>query len=50
MQKLAVNNASLTMLMNANGGIKDDCIVTKYEDHLYIVLNAGCKDKDVTHL
>lgn len=50
MEKLSVNNASLTMLMNGDGGIKDDCIITKYENHLFIVLNAGCKDKDVAHL
>ncbi|KAL7695881.1 aminomethyltransferase mitochondrial precursor [Lotmaria passim] len=43
-------HASLTMLTNATGGIKDDCIVTKMEDHLFLVLNAGCKDKDVAHI
>ena len=37
--------------MNENGGIKDDCIVTKLnEDHFYMVVNAGCKYKDMGHM
>jgi len=37
--------------MNETGGIKDDCIVTKVtDDHFYVVLNAGCKDKDMEHM
>ena len=30
------------------GGIIDDLIVTKADDqHLYVVSNAGCRDKDI---
>lgn len=37
--------------MNEKGGIKDDCIITKDDDKLFfVVLNAGCKDKDLEHL
>ena len=36
--------------MNKNGGINDDTIVTKYEDHVYMIINAGCKDKDLAHM
>lgn len=37
--------------MNENGGIDDDCIITKVtEDHYYVVLNAGCKDTDMEHM
>ncbi|CAD2212911.1 aminomethyltransferase [Angomonas deanei] len=50
MQRIAPNQGGLTMLTNAQGGLKDDCIFTKFEDHLYAVLNAGCKDKDMQHL
>ncbi|KAK7200468.1 aminomethyltransferase, mitochondrial [Novymonas esmeraldas] len=50
LQRTAVGQGALTMLTNAQGGIKDDCIVTKLEDHLFLVLNAGCKQKDVAHL
>lgn len=37
--------------MNAKGGIKDDCIITKDgHDNFFVVLNAGCKDTDLAHL
>ena len=40
-----------SQLLNDNGGILDDLIVTKpaeekYQDRLYMVVNAGCKDVD----
>ena len=40
-----------SQLLNDNGGILDDLIVTKpaedkYSDRLYMVVNAGCKDAD----
>lgn len=42
--------ASLSLIINAIGGIKDDCIITKVDDnHFYVVLNAGCKDKDMRY-
>lgn len=50
-QALAKGKATLSLLMNEQGGIKDDCIITKDEDNKYfVVLNAGCKDKDLEHL
>ena len=50
-QALHHGKASLSLLMNENGGITDDCIVTKVKDnHFYVVLNAGCKDKDMAHM
>ena len=43
--------ATLSLLMNENGGVKDDCIITKVGDGDYfVVLNAGCKDKDLEHM
>ena len=37
--------------MIENGGIKDDCIITKLEDDdFYVVLNAGCKFTDMDHI
>lgn len=50
LQRTQVGQGALTMLTNEKGGIKDDCIVTKFDDHLFLVLNGGCKDKDVAHL
>lgn len=45
---LAVNSSSLTVLLNKNGGVIDDCIVTKHgENDYYMVTNAGCRAKDV---
>mmetsp|Transcript_13392 Transcript_13392/g.22805 ORF Transcript_13392/g.22805 Transcript_13392/m.22805 type:complete len:192 (-) Transcript_13392:624-1199(-) len=50
-QALKHGKASLSLLMNEKGGIVDDCIITKVkDDHFYVVLNAGCKDKDMAHM
>lgn len=39
--------AKYTVLTNEDGGIIDDLIITKINDHkFFIVLNAGCKEKD----
>jgi aminomethyltransferase len=36
--------------MTNRGTIVDDCIFTKVKDDLfYVVINAGCKDKDMVH-
>lgn len=40
--------AKYTVLTNKDGGIIDDLIITKISDtKFFIVLNAGCKEKDV---
>jgi len=44
---LKENQGSLTLFTNDNGGIIDDLIVTNAEEHLYVVSNAGCRDKDI---
>lgn len=41
---------ALTLFLNESGGVKDDCIVSKYPDHLLAVVNAGCKEKIRAHL
>lgn len=47
---MAPGQASLSLIMLENGGIKDDCIITKIaEDDYYVVLNAGCKETDLAH-
>jgi aminomethyltransferase len=33
-----------------NGGILDDLMVTNCGDHLFLVVNAGCKADDIAHL
>jgi aminomethyltransferase len=35
---------------NASGGLLDDLMITRCDDHLLLVVNAACKDADVRHL
>src|SRR5579864_1658400 len=35
---------------NAAGGILDDLMVANFGDHLFLVVNAACKDADEAHL
>ncbi|XP_029814225.1 aminomethyltransferase, mitochondrial, partial [Manacus vitellinus] len=45
--ELKPGQGTLTLLTNEKGGITDDLIVINtWEDHLYVVSNAGCADKD----
>ena len=46
--KPGVNRAKYTVLTNDSGGIVDDLMVTKTgDDEFHMVINAGCKDKDI---
>ena len=38
------------MYTNEAGGILDDLIVSRLRDSLYVVSNAGCREKDLKHL
>ncbi len=33
-----------------NGGILDDLMITHLDNHLFVVVNAACKEQDVAHL
>lgn len=47
-EKLGINRTKYTVLTNEQGGIIDDLMVTKTsEDSFHLVINAGCKDKDM---
>jgi len=46
-KNLQPNQGALTLFTNDEGGIIDDLIVTNAEEHLYVVSNAGCRDKDI---
>ncbi len=35
---------------NDEGGILDDLMVANLGDHLFVVVNAACKDQDIAHL
>jgi aminomethyltransferase len=48
---LANGTGTLTVFTNEKGGAIDDSVITKVkEDHMYIVVNAGCRDKDLAHI
>lgn len=47
---LKPGQAIYSLLMNDKGGIIDDTIITSFPDHISMVVNAGCKDKDLAYL
>lgn len=38
------------LFTDANGGILDDLMVANRGDHLFVVVNAACKEQDVAHM
>jgi aminomethyltransferase len=50
LEQVKHNSATLSLMTNKEGGIIDDCMITKKQESIYVVLNAGCKDKDLYHL
>jgi aminomethyltransferase len=47
-EKLGINRTKYTVLTNPEGGIIDDLMVTRTaENGFHLVINAGCKDKDL---
>ncbi|KAG0228537.1 hypothetical protein BGW41_003397 [Actinomortierella wolfii] len=50
LENLPVGSGTLSVFTNENGGIIDDTIITKHQDSLYVVSNAGCADKDLAHI
>lgn len=49
-QGLKRGGARYTLFTDGSGGILDDLIITKAEDHLFVVVNAGCKQQDIAHM
>lgn len=49
-QRLPVGKTRYTVLTDAGGGILDDLMVTHRGDHLYLVVNAACKEADLAHI
>jgi aminomethyltransferase len=50
LNSLENNQAALSIYTNENGGIIDDLVMTKKHDSIYVVSNAGCREKDLNHL
>lgn len=46
-QSLPIGRSRYTMLTTASGGIIDDLIVTKWDNRLFVVVNASRKDVDL---
>jgi len=49
-QALGPMRQRYTLFTNERGGILDDLMVTNAGDHLFVVVNAGCKINDIAHL
>lgn len=51
LKSLAPFTSTLSVLLNKEGGVVDDTIITKHgEDEFYVVTNAGCREKDLKFL
>lgn len=50
LQALAVGRMRYTQFTDAGGGILDDLMVTNAGDHLFVVVNAACKENDTALL
>ena len=47
---LPVGKQRYALFTSEAGGILDDLMVTRRDDHLFLVVNAACKDADLRHL
>ena len=47
---LDVGRQRYGFLTTDNGGILDDLMFSNRGDHIFVVLNAACKDSDIVHL
>ncbi len=48
---LEINQQSYALLTNEEGGVIDDLMITRIEENkFFLVINAGCKEKDIHHL
>jgi aminomethyltransferase len=47
---LAVGKQRYAFFTNSAGGLLDDLMITRREDHLFLIVNAACKEADTRHL
>jgi aminomethyltransferase len=47
---LGANRQRYALFTNERGGIRDDLMFANRGDHLFLVVNAACKDQDEAHL
>ncbi len=48
--KLKEGRQRYTIFTNDNGGILDDLMVSNMGDHLFVVVNAACKNEDIAYM
>ncbi len=49
-QGLAEGRQRYAMFTNAAGGIEDDLMIANRGDHMFVVVNAACKDADIARM
>jgi glycine cleavage system T protein (aminomethyltransferase) len=49
-QNIGNNTGKVTVMLNENGGIKDDCVIFKKEKYNHITINACNFEKDMQHI
>jgi len=47
---LGLNCQRYAVFTNENGGVLDDLMVANGGDHLFVVVNAACKEQDLAHM
>lgn len=47
---LEIDHTRYTQLTNDSGGILDDLMITRRDGHLFLVVNAACKEADYEHI
>jgi len=47
---LGANRQRYAMFTNDAGGIEDDLMLANMGDHIFVVVNAACKDADIAHM
>jgi len=47
---LGVNCQRYALFTNDEGGILDDLMIANAGDHLFVVVNAACKEQDIAHM
>ncbi len=50
LNKLKLNHSKYSFLLNKDGGIIDDLIITKTKKGFSIILNAACKENDIKQI
>ena len=50
LEQLAINHMTYGTLINKQGGILDDLIITRWDEQtFFVVVNAACKQQDIQH-